>query len=160
MNPIGVTTNGMQQAKLKGQMADTFKHYGTIESIDGNVIRVRILQASACSGCSAAKLCQSAETKEKTVDVVSTDSTQYSIGDKVQLVGSISQGLKATLWAYVLPLILLVVVLMVCIHFTKNEALSALIALFSLIPYYFVLYTQRDRFKKKFSFRIENSLSF
>ena len=47
----------------------TIKHEGIIEKIGANHCTVRILQASACSSCSARQLCRSSESKEKLIDV-------------------------------------------------------------------------------------------
>ena len=50
-------------------MADVIKHDGVVDSIEGNCIHVRIVQASACAACGAKSLCSAAESKEKIVDV-------------------------------------------------------------------------------------------
>ena len=138
-----------------GIRQDSVKHIGTVISIDGNTLRVKMLQGSACSSCQAAKLCQSSETKEKEVDVVAEDACQYVVGEKVLLMGSVRQGLKATVWAYMLPIVLVVAVMYACVMSGCSETTSALLALGSLVPYFVGLGFMRDRFRTMFSFEVQ-----
>ena len=46
-------------------MSKTIEHTGVIESINGNQIRVKIVQSSACSSCQVKSMCSSSESKEK-----------------------------------------------------------------------------------------------
>ena len=80
---------------------------------------------------------------------------RYSIGQNVTIVGEIGLGLRATLWAYVIPLVLLMVVLMVSASYL-NAGIAALLALASLIPYYIILYAFRNKMQRRFSFRIKS----
>ena len=134
---------------------DQIKHIGTIEKISKNTLHVKMLQSSACSSCHAAKLCQSSESKEKEVEVVTENASQYRVGQTVMLIGSVRQGLKATVWAYMVPILVLVAVLLGCVKAGCGETLSALLALGSLIPYFFTLWLMREKFKKQFSFSVE-----
>ena len=140
---------------MKGTQ-DRIKHVGSITAIEGNLLHVKMMQSSACSGCHAAKLCQSSETKEKEVDVVVRDASRYKEGQSVLLVGSVRQGLKATVWAYMLPIILLVAVLVTCVKCGLSEVASALVSMGSLVPYFFGLYLFRDKFREQFSFSVED----
>ena len=135
-------------------MVETIKHNGRVERIADGLVTVRIMQSSACSGCSAAKLCQSSETKEKFVDVRTNKSDNYQIGQDVLIEGTIKQGLKATLWAYVVPLALVVAAVLVVVLIGGNDALAALAALGVLIIYYIIMYSMRTRFESKFGFTI------
>lgn len=85
------------------------------------------------------------------------DSSLYRVGQEVTIVGSIGLGLRATLWAYVVPLVVLMVVLVAVSWWTEDEGLAALVALASLIPYYIGLYLLRDRLQRTFTFRIKNA---
>ena len=135
-------------------MTETIKHVGRVEKVTSGFVTVRILQSSACSGCSAAKLCQSSETKEKFVDVRMDDTSCYHTGQEVVLQGSVQQGLKATWWAYVVPLGIVVLTILVAVLVGLNDALAALVALGVLVLYYFIMYTQRTLFESKFGFTI------
>ena len=137
-------------------MANEIKHKGTVESIEGSWVKVKILQASACSSCSVKSYCHSSESKEKIIDVFAPGCT-CSPGDEVMVVGATSIGLKAVVWAFVFPFILLLITLFLTMHYTQvDELMSALFSLVALISYYIVLYFFRDRFKKNFSFTMKS----
>jgi sigma-E factor negative regulatory protein RseC len=77
------------------------------------------------------------------------------VGEEVTIVGTIGMGMNAVLWAYVVPLLLLIVALSLAICFIHSEPLSALIAVGVLFIYYLALYFNRNRLSKKFSFNIK-----
>lgn len=135
-------------------MKDQIQHIGTIYKTDGSHIQVKIMQASACSTCSAAKLCQSSETKEKIVDVYG-DYPRLAVGDNVMVVGTVHQGLHATVWCYIVPLILLLLTLVLAEQCLHSDGLAALASLGILVPYYFALYLMKDRLARKFTFKIK-----
>ncbi len=91
---------------------ETIRHEGIVESIGADNVSVRILQASACSSCSARGLCRSSESKEKLIDVRGHYPT-LKVGDSVTLQGSVRQGLRASVLAYVIPLILMTIALFI-----------------------------------------------
>lgn len=138
-------------------MSDIIQHQGTVESIDGNHIRVRIVQTSACASCVAHKYCNSSESKEKMIDVYTKEADRYAVGQSVNVYGTTSMGMRAVLWAFGVPFIVLVAVLYASIMLTGgNEPLSALWALGSLMVYYLILYMCRDKMTKKFVFTIKS----
>ena len=137
-------------------MGQTIIHSGTVERVENGKAYVRILQASACSSCQAAKLCRSSESKEKIIDVPLTSSQEVAVGQTVQIEGTTSQGLKAVWWAYTLPLILLLVSLFSFVKLTGSEAVAALSSLSVLVAYFFALYLLRDKLSQILSFKISN----
>lgn len=137
-------------------MSQVIKHRGTVENIKGTHVRVSIMQASACASCVAKQMCQSSESKEKNIDVYCTDAASFQIGEEVELRGTLSQGLYATVLAYIVPLVLLLMVLLIAVKWTGNEALSALLSVLSLVPYYFVLFVLRNRLMQRFSFTVHH----
>ena len=134
---------------------ETIRHEGIVESIGANNVSVRILQASACSSCSARGLCRSSESKEKLIDVRRHYPT-LEVGDSVTLQGSVRQGLRASVLAYVIPLILMTIALFIGVR-QGGEGIGALAALLVLVLYYGVLFLLRDRIEKKFEFKLEVS---
>ena len=135
--------------------AETIRHEGIVESLGAEGCTVRILQASACSSCSARQLCRSSESKEKLVEVKGHYPTLH-VGDRVMLVGSVRQGLQASVLAYVVPLIIMLAVLFLVTHH-YGEKLGALAALLALALYYGMLFLLKDKLAGQFSFRIENN---
>ena len=140
---------------MKNNYSEAIKHQGIVESTGANTCTVRILQASACSSCSARQLCRSSESKEKLIEVRGHYPTLH-VGDSVTLTGSVRQGLRASVFAYIVPLILMVAALFACSRL-YGEGIGALAALLALALYYGVLYLLRDKLGKEFTFEIEVS---
>ena len=133
------------------------EHRGIVERIMPHGISVSIVQETACAACAAAQLCNSSDKKEKSVEIRLPNASGYHIGQEVTIVGEIGLGLRATWWAYLVPLILLMTVLIATERFTDSEGLGAVAALISLIPYYTLLYMLRGRLQRRFSFKLKNS---
>ena len=136
-------------------MAEVIKHDGIVDSIEGDCIHVRIVQASACAACGAKSLCSAAESKEKIVDVYGADTTAYRVGQRVMVEGAAAMGMKAVRLAFLFPLILLVAAIAVAMWLTDgHEAVAALSALLTLTGYFLVLFACKKRLMSEFSFRI------
>lgn len=135
----------------------TICHEGIVESIGTDSCRVRILQASACSTCSARQLCRSSESQEKVIEVKGHYPTLH-IGDSVTLSGSVRQGLRASILAYALPLLFMLIALFLGVHL-GGEGIGALAAIVTLAIYYGVLYLARDKLGKEFSFSLTPNCS-
>ncbi|MBQ2435418.1 MAG: SoxR reducing system RseC family protein [Bacteroidaceae bacterium] len=137
-------------------MADVIKHDGVVDSIEGNCIHVRIVQASACAACGAKSLCSAAESKEKIVDVYGADITAYQVGQRVMVEGAAAMGMKAVRLAFLFPLVLLVAaVAMVMWLADGNEALAALAALLVLTIYFLLLFANKKKLAREFTFTIK-----
>lgn len=134
-------------------MKEIIKHWGIVESLTTDSCKVRILQSSACSGCSAHQLCRSSESKEKLIEV-SGSFSDLTIGQRVIVEGQLSQGIKATYIAYLFPLILMVIALFAGVAL-YGEATGALIALIVLAIYFAVLSMFKGMIGKSFSFSIK-----
>lgn len=137
-------------------MSTVITHKGRVKQIDSTRILVQIMQASACSACEAKSLCHSAESKEKMIEVHAADAADFEVGQEVMLVGTLSQGLKAVVYAYVIPLILMLVVLFLSLLRGMDEALAALLSIGVLIPYYLIIYLMRHHLTRKFSFTLKH----
>lgn len=138
-------------------MGRLIKHFGVVEEVNKDVVRVKIIHASACSGCSAQKICSSSECKDKLIDVTTFETDQYEKDQSVVIQGTISMGMQAVFFAYVVPFLLVLFTLFVTMSITqKNEFISALAGLAILIPYYVILYLFKNQLKKKFSFTIKS----
>ena len=135
-------------------MSTKISHSGIIESIDEGCIHVRIVQTSACAACKVAGYCNAAESKEKIVDVYKP-AGNLKVGDAVTVTASSQIATQALLYGFAYPFVLLVVVLVVVLWLTGNEAKAGVSALASLLPYYGVLSLLRDKHRERFAFDIE-----
>ena len=136
-------------------MSNRISHSGIIDSITGDHVKVRIVQSSACASCQVAGHCHASGSKVKIVDVFGCDTTNYSTGQEVTVWASKDVANKALLLGFGVPFLLLVCVLMIALRLTASEGVAALVALGSLVPYYFVLWLLRDRIQRGISFQIE-----
>jgi sigma-E factor negative regulatory protein RseC len=132
---------------------ECIEHDGIVQESDNNSVTVRILSASACSGCHAEGSCALLGNEEKIVDV--SGSYNVSPGDKVTVLMKQSSGYAALALGYVLPLVLVLVFLIILISVSVPELAAGLSAIAVLIPYYFALWIFRKRISKKFTFSIK-----
>lgn len=130
-------------------------HSGVVESVEGNKVTVKILNASACSGCHAKGACTVADTEEKYIDIENI-SAKYNVGEEVTVELDQSNGLRAVFFAYFLPFLIVMGVLITLTILEIKEWKAGLISLLTLVPYYIVLKQFSNTFKKRFKFRIKN----
>ena len=135
--------------------AETISHEGIVTKITDDELEIKILAQSACAACHAKSACGMGEQAEKTLTVPRPKDKDFALMQKVNVRMAIGQGNKAAVLAYLIPIILLLAVLFVCLGLGLNEGLSALISIVALIPYYIVLYLQRDKLKKQFDYTVE-----
>lgn len=138
-------------------MVTNIKHLGIVENINGSRLKVKIVQSSACSACSVKGHCSASETKEKIIDVYNKNNVPCQVGERVMIVGTTSMGMKAVLLAFMLPFIVLLLALIISLKLTGgDEAVSALVSLGTLVPYYLIIYICRNRLSRSFMFILES----
>lgn len=135
----------------------TIEHDGIVKQVEGNHVKVQIMSMSACASCHANGACSAADMQDKEVDVIS-ESGSFEPGQQVVIIGSRSQGLKATWWAYVLPLVLVVTTLAVTFTYSGDENLAGALALLVLVPYFLMMYLAGKAMKKTFSFSVKSKI--
>lgn len=139
-------------------MTEIISHEAVVKAVDGEHVRVTIVQSSACSGCAARKMCNSSESKEKDVDVCTPDAAAYRVGETVMLEGRLSDGRRAAMIAYGLPLVLLLVALVIAVKLTGSDTQGALWALGTVLLYYLVVFLGfRKQLQQSFSFRMKKT---
>jgi sigma-E factor negative regulatory protein RseC len=89
------------------------------------------------------------------IDVFCDSVAEYKIGQQVIVSTSGQVAAKALLWAFGVPFVLLMVVLVLVLLLTGNEGWAALGALVALVPYYIILWLLRDKMREQLAFRIE-----
>ena len=136
-------------------MSNKISHPGVIDRIEGDCVKVRIIQTSACAACKVASHCNASESKEKLVDVFGCDTAKYSTGQEVVVSASKEVANRALLLGFGIPLLLMVAVLLIVLRWTGDESIAALASLGALIPYYILLWLLRDSIRQQVSFRIE-----
>ncbi len=140
----------MEQQKKASQV----RHPGVVEAVNGSTVVVRIESQSACGHCQAKGHCGMAESADKLIEVSHSDPESFEAGNKVMLSLQRSLGYKALLLGYVIPFLILLVTLFAVSLTTGHEGLAALSAVLLMVPYYALLYRNRQKLRKTFNFRI------
>lgn len=130
------------------------EHRGRIESIEGEVVRVKIIANSACGTCAARKACGMSESAEKMIDVKVLHGEEFTVGEEVMVAVRRKVGLWAVAVAYVAPLVVLVAVLIVASMVGFDEGVAALGSLGGVAIYYLLLWIFGGRVAEKVSFTI------
>ena len=136
-------------------MNDTVSHEGIITSINEDEVQVKILSRSGCVSCNIKSACNMSEMQEKIITIPAPKDKNLSIGQEVKISIGIGQANKAVVFAYIIPLIILVSMIFVLNALKLEEGINALISIGSLIPYYLILYLFRDKIKRKFEYEID-----
>jgi sigma-E factor negative regulatory protein RseC len=136
-------------------MEDLISHQGIVERIEDGIVSVKIVQHSACSGCKVKSMCSSAESKEKTVDVLTSKASDYKVGEEVMVYAGLSMGRTAVIIAFVIPSIIMVLWLIVALQFLKMGELPAIASVLLLLGvYYVILGMNKKRINRHFMFYI------
>lgn len=130
------------------------EHRGRIESIDANLVRVKIVANSACSSCSSRKACGMSESTEKIVEVKTRSAAEFEVGEEVLVTVKRKVGLWAVAVAYVAPLVVLVAILVVASFLGVSEGRAALGSLVGVAIYYLLLWAFGGRISEKVDFNI------
>lgn len=133
-------------------------HEGVITSIGENSIQVEIINKSACAECHAKGVCSASDEKTKVVDVpltIGNMSAHYEVGDKVLVTLASSLGFKAVIYAYGVPLVLLLVTMLVSSLCGLSELYVGLTGIGVVLFYYLVLAFFKNRLTRVFTFSIQ-----
>ena len=136
-------------------MENKISHEGIITKIEDSNIEIKILSRSACASCNIKGACNMSEMQEKIITIPAPKDKNLSIGQEVKISIGIGQANKAVVFAYIIPLIILVSMIFVLNALKLEEGINALISIGSLIPYYLILFLFRDKIKRKFEYEID-----
>ena len=89
------------------------------------------------------------------IDVRCPDASRYSVGQAVTVMAAQAVGMKAVVLAFVVPTILLLVTIMICISNELSDGIAALAGIAALVPYYFILYLNRNKLENILTFYLK-----
>ena len=87
------------------------EHEGVVDQVSDDKIKVKLMSVSACASCHTRGACSMSESQEKEIEVERRG--DFKPGDRVIIEGAGWQGLAATWWAYVLPVLLVLTTLII-----------------------------------------------
>ena len=130
-------------------------HTGKVVSMTPQTTTVQIVSHAACSQCHAAGVCGLSEYTEKAIEVSTSPSAAYGVGDEVKVVLKATMGLKAVWLAYFLPLVVLLGVALGLIALGLSEVAAGLAGIGAVALYYGILWLLRDRLRNEYVFTIQ-----
>lgn len=136
-------------------MKGNISHEGiVVAKVAADKYAIKIIQQSACATCHAAALCTAAESKEKIIEATAPHNATFEIGDNVIVYGKTSLGYKALMLAFVIPLIISLITLIITVQHSNNELTGGILALAILVPYYAILALMHKKIQREFAFYI------
>ncbi len=140
---------------MQTKKSSQIKHPGTVESVDGNTVVVRIESQAACGHCQAKSHCGMVESADKLIEITHHNASAYTIGQHVIVTLKQSLGYRALLLGYIIPFLILLLALFAITLSTGREALAAFVSVLLMVPYYALLYRYRHQLRKTFHFELE-----
>ena len=137
--------------------SERIRHEGVITRVEKDRVYVSVSQSSACASCKVAAHCNAAETKEKVIEIRGKHGDQYKVGQQVTVSTTPRIGIMASVYAYAIPLVLMVGVIILVTALTGDELTAACCGLAVLLPYYLLIYLLRDLISQQVYFEIETN---
>ncbi len=145
----------MNQSGEDGAVQVCAQQAGVVVRTAPQWVEVRIEVPSACHSCQAGAVCGFNSKKPRLV-TIACNGAQHWVGEQVEILAHPSQGLRAALWAYCFPFLLLVAAILLALGLGASQGLAALVGLLLLVPYFFLLHAFSGRLGRRFSYRIQS----
>ncbi len=129
-------------------------HDGRIVTVKPNCVTVEIESTSACATCAAHSRCGFAESKNKSLDIPTSDWQSFSPGQPVTVHIDQSRGMLAVWIAYVLPALFMLAVIigLSLAHLPEWAVIAATFAALAL--YILILYLHRHKLNSRFTLTV------
>ncbi len=135
-------------------MAKLLEHKGVVSEVGEKVVEVEFVTESACSECKAKGLCGVEDGDKRFVTVWEPNAQYYSVGEEVMIGVSEVMGMKAAVYAYIIPFFILLGGLLLATRLGWGEVVAGLSSLGVMCLYYVVLWLFRRRIEKEIVFKI------
>lgn len=143
-------------------------NYDTIDHIDHkaivvsvnperNLVNVRIDDSGECGSCPAAALCGANGTPSNTISIYTKKASHYRKDDIVTVRGTEQMHRKAIMYATVFPSIAMIAVMVAVYVTTLNQLRAALAGIGTMILFFILLWSARNKVAHEFSFAIVGS---
>jgi len=135
-------------------MSKHISHIGKVTAVGGGGISVLIDRKEACSHCDAKKSCTAMTATDQTMKFKVKDYQDFTVGEQVRVSINTSLGMRAVLLAYVLPLLVLMLSLVIGFQCFASELVQVAFALIPTVFYYVILYRFRHKIEQNFTFTV------
>lgn len=135
-------------------MARPVEHIATVVRTGDGVVEAELTAQSACAACHARAACGMGESARKRIEIATPDAAAYAPGERVTVSVERNMGMTAVLWAYVVPFVVLLGVLVAASLAGWSDGAAAVAAVGGVALYYAALYLFRGRLERKIHFKI------
>jgi sigma-E factor negative regulatory protein RseC len=135
-------------------MGKLLEHRGVVSEIGEKMVEVEFVTESACGECKARGLCGVDEGDKRFVTVWEPLAQHYAVGEEVMIGVSEVMGIRAAVYAYIIPFFILLGGLFVTTSLGWSEMAAGLTSLGIMCLYYVVLWLFRRRIEKEIVFKI------
>ena len=135
-------------------MAKLLEHKGVVSEVGEKMVEVEFVTESACSECKAKGLCGVEEGDKRFVTVWEPNAQYYAVGEEVMIGVSEVMGMKAAVYAYIIPFFILLGGLLLTTSLGWGEVAAGLSSLGLMCLYYVGLWLMRGRIEKEIVFKI------
>ena len=102
-------------------MSAIVEHAGVVKAVEADRVEVEITVVSACGSCKSRSVCSMSEQAEKLVTVYTEMPEQYEVGQEVTVQMEQVMGIKAVIYAYVVPFFIILAVLLCDVYFNVSS---------------------------------------
>ncbi len=135
-------------------MAKLLEHRGVVSEVGEKMVEVEFVTESACGECKAKGLCGVDEGDKRFVTVWEPNAQYFVVGEEVMIGVSEVMGMKAAVYAYIIPFFILIGGLLLTTRLGWGEVAAGLSSLGVMCLYYVVLWLFRRRIEKEIVFKI------
>lgn len=136
-------------------MKDFVSHPGVVVGINDKDLEIEILSASSCGSCGIKSACGMSEMTEKRITVPKPDDKEFIVGQPVSIKMNVEQGNKAALFAYLIPALLMIALIVILSNLNIKEWIAALAGVGVVAVYYGILYSFKEKLKTEFKYEIQ-----
>ena len=133
--------------------SDNIVHKGLVKSVSDGVAYISFQQEGGCSSCTAKSACSMTKTSEHLLRLPVTDAP-VTPGEEVVVSITASNGYRAVMLSYLVPVIILLTVLLLAVASGIPEHLAGLSAISALVPWFVLLHLARRFFKNKVTYEV------
>ena len=132
----------------------SIEHKAVVVSVERNIVEVEMTVNEACHECRAKDLCGATSGEKRVVAIHDTFAKAYTPGEEVVVTLDEIMGVKAVIYAYIIPFFIMITVLFGTKAFEASDLVSGGGALGAAALYYVGLWLMRGKIEKDIVFKI------
>ena len=131
----------------------SIEHKAVVVAVERNIVEVEMTVNEACHECRAKDLCGATSGEKRVVAIHDTFAKTYTPGEEVIVTLDEIMGVKAVIYAYIIPFFIMIAVLFGTKAFEASDLVSGGGALGAAALYYVGLWLMRGKIEKDIVFK-------